>query len=194
LRIVAAGEAQKCPNNDCGPRVINGRISFLGFNPNTGQMAYGHWEKVNITIKAEDGTILDHHEGKPQYVEDMNGGSTGVWHGINSATLSQTTEPIKPLTPKEIYILFRQVRDIRDYNPRRWNFFTDVINKVAEQTGVPARSNNIISLFRDIQKLKGFERGPGRQGAGAVAIGSVGSGDAKIRYYSGAVNIKDEIH
>ena len=42
-RFLASKSVSRCPNNDCGPRVEGGRISFLSFSPNSGQLVYGHW-------------------------------------------------------------------------------------------------------------------------------------------------------
>jgi hypothetical protein len=49
MRLMQAGSAVPCPNNDCRPRVLtdedgNPHIAPLGFDPQTGQLGHGYWK------------------------------------------------------------------------------------------------------------------------------------------------------
>jgi YD repeat-containing protein len=55
MQLLHNGGAFLCPENNCGPRLINGRLEPLTTDPNTGRLAYGQWERVDITTVDEDG-------------------------------------------------------------------------------------------------------------------------------------------
>ena len=42
--LISMGAAQQCRDNNCGPRMVNGMLTPLTTDPNTGQLGYrGHW-------------------------------------------------------------------------------------------------------------------------------------------------------
>jgi hypothetical protein len=40
VHALIIGAADPCPNNDCGPQVVNGQVRPVGYDPNTGQLGY----------------------------------------------------------------------------------------------------------------------------------------------------------
>ncbi|HKQ54056.1 MAG TPA: hypothetical protein VJT74_16890, partial [Pyrinomonadaceae bacterium] len=70
LQLQRVGVADRCPNNYCGPQVVDGRVVTLGYNPDTGELGYGHWERVDIVFKDENGDVIESQKGKPHYIQD----------------------------------------------------------------------------------------------------------------------------
>jgi hypothetical protein len=71
IRLLGSGAANQCPNNDCGPQFVNGRLSPLTTDPNTGRLGYGQWERVDqITRDQFNGEVIDVHQGKPYFRVD----------------------------------------------------------------------------------------------------------------------------
>jgi YD repeat-containing protein len=41
--LMSTGALKQCPNNDCGPQMVNGKLTPLTTDPKTGQLGYGQW-------------------------------------------------------------------------------------------------------------------------------------------------------
>jgi YD repeat-containing protein len=132
LRLLDTGTAVGCPNNDCRPRVIDGRISFLGFNATNGRLGYWHWKDdyQNPQPASDDDVVRIRNQGRY------------VWNYANSTSFSFRKTQIQK----------RRVVGLWATGPdEQWKTF----EQAAQQCDISSQFTSGKDVIKTLQRLSG---------------------------------------
>ena len=189
MRLVNNGSAQRCPQNDCGPRFVEGRLRPLFLT----EEGFGVWvetQRKPPTLKRS--TKPPKKVTPKQRRENERRRQREAKQGNSEDQKPKAAEEILvPLDVNRLEDLMRRTlsfSDCADYVRR-------LITKVADQTNRPFEDTDVMSLF---ERIKGQEKGgvlfdqndvPGHpevgnvSGGGGWAWGWYSQGNAMINIY-----------
>jgi len=157
-----------CPDNDCGPQLVNGRLRPLTTDPNTGQLVYGHWERVDITVNGEK------TRGKPHFVVDRKPLTIdgrfilGIGFGFG------LDPPQNPTSRSDVSSLMDGILKLFKDHPNCEGSMNQLLGELKTSTGYDAGSiKDVIEAFRANGIAYADERAaePGATGGGSAGTG-----------------------